>query len=166
MGYTTDFFGELRIEPALNPAQIAYINQFSSTRRMKRKASVAETMSDPVREAVGLPIGIDGEFFVGSTENCGQNKDASIVEYNGSPSNQPGLWCQWIVSEDGTKLAWDGGEKFYSYVEWLQYMIKHFFDPWNCVLNGEIAWQGEESGDSGKIIVVDNSVRKLFTTND
>lgn len=158
MGYTTDFSGHVNIVPALNAAQVAYINQFSSTRRMKRKASVAAGFQDPVREAVGLPIGLEGEFYVGNSANAGQDKDASIVEYNSPPSTQPGLWCQWVVSEDGTKLEWDEGEKFYHYIEWMEYMIKHFFDPWGYILNGHIDWQGEESEDEGTIEVIDNSV--------
>lgn len=156
MGYTTDFSGHVNIVPALNAAQVAYINQFSSTRRMKRKAAVTATFPDPIREAVGLPIGLDGEFYVGGGQHGYDQKD--VVDSNGPPSTQPGLWCQWVVSEDGTKLEWDEGEKFYHYIEWMEYMIKHFFDPWHCILNGHVDWQGEESEDEGTIEVVDNSV--------
>ena len=55
-------------------------------------------------------------------------------------------------------MEWDGGEKFYNYVEWLEYLIQHFFDKWGVKLNGEITWEGEDSGDMGKIVVVDNVV--------
>ena len=78
----------------------------------------------------------------------------------------PGLWCQWTIQdggdhgqEDGTQvLAWDGGEKFYEYIPWLKYYINKFFEPWGIKLNGEITWEGEDSSDLGKIIVVDNVV--------
>lgn len=70
----------------------------------------------------------------------------------------PGYYCQWIPTEDGWGLEWDGGEKFYSYVEWLKYLIENFFVPWGIKLNGEIEWEGEESGDLGKIIVTNNVV--------
>jgi hypothetical protein len=78
---------------------------------------------------------------------------------------QPGLWCQWVI-EDGTDegtqvLVWDGGEKFYEYIPWLKYYIKKFFEPWGVKLNGEIIWEGEESEDKGKIVVVDNVVTIL-----
>ena len=76
----------------------------------------------------------------------------------------PGLWCQWIIEEgvDGEdKLCWDGGEKFYEYIPWLNYYIKKFFEPWGIKLNGEIIWEGEESDDKGKIVVVDNVVTIL-----
>lgn len=71
---------------------------------------------------------------------------------------QPGLWCHWIISEDGTKLKWNEAEKFYYYIEWLKYLINHFFEPWGIKLNGEIEWQGEDPDDFGKIIVTDNIV--------
>ena len=74
---------------------------------------------------------------------------------------QPGLWCQWVVSDDGKYLEWDGGEKFYNYVDWLKYLIRHFFQNWGLVLNGEIEWKGEEFNDVGKIVVKDNVV-KIF----
>jgi len=157
MGYHTDFSGQCNIEPALTAGQVAYINAFSGSRRMKRRAEVAAQYPDILREAVGLPVGIDGEFYVGGGQHGYDQKD--VVDNNNPPSTQPGLWCQWVVSEDGKTLEWDGGEKFYYYVEWLRYMIKKFFDPWHCVLNGEIDWDGEESGDIGKIVVVDNSVK-------
>jgi hypothetical protein len=70
----------------------------------------------------------------------------------------PGFYCQWVPTEDGWGLEWDGGEKFYNYVEWLEHLIKKFFVPWGVKLNGEIEWEGEESGDLGKIIVKDNVV--------
>jgi hypothetical protein len=58
-------------------------------------------------------------------------------------------------------LGWDGNEKFYHYIEWLQYLIQHFFEKWGIKLNGEVEWQGEDSSDFGKIIVTDNVVEIL-----
>lgn len=163
MGYTTDFTGRLKIghpeKKLMTAAQVAYINNFSKSRRMKRDANKAETLSDPIREAVGLPIGIEGGYYVGSADqNYGQNKDSSVIDSNSPPQGQPGLWCQWVVNPLSAELIWDGGEKFYSYVEWLNYLIEHFFQPWGFVLNGSIDWQGEERKDRGTIIVINNKV--------
>ena len=128
--------------------------------------------------------GKDGEYFVNDDGNSGQSNDASIIDYNvppGLPSYnetrgmefnaswdlrckaiaegncQPGLWCQWVINDDN-ELEWDGGEKFYEYTAWLKYLIKHFFEKWGVILNGEITWVGESSGDLGKIVVTDNVV--------
>jgi hypothetical protein len=70
----------------------------------------------------------------------------------------PGIWCQWIPSEDGWFIQWDEGEKFYDYVEWLQWLIVNFFQPNGYILNGKIKWNGEEQGDVGVIIVKNNLV--------
>lgn len=75
---------------------------------------------------------------------------------------QPGLWCQWIITEDGTELQWDGGEKFYNYVEWLKYLINHFFSKWGILLNGEVYWYGEEDSDKGVIVVKDNVIKLKY----
>lgn len=131
--------------------------------------------------------GNEGEYFVGAGGSFGQdNKCKSIIDFNEAPGAldrnlfrdfneyweksqqhkkdgkcQPGLWLQWVLNEDGTQLEWDGNEKFYSYVEWLKYLINHFFEPWGIKLNGEVEWQGEESSDIGKIVVTDNKVQVL-----
>ena len=70
----------------------------------------------------------------------------------------PSYYCQWLPTEDGLHLKWDGNEKFYNYVEWLEYLIKEFFKPRGFILNGEIVWEGEDHSDTGKIIVTDNNV--------
>lgn len=69
----------------------------------------------------------------------------------------PGIWCQW-VSNNGRTLEWDEGEKFYNYVEWLEYIINNITKPKGYVLNGEVEWDGEERGDWGLIVVKDNIV--------
>jgi hypothetical protein len=58
-------------------------------------------------------------------------------------------------------IEWDGGEKFYDYVEWLEYIINNFLAPKGYVLNGECPYQGEDSDDVGKIVVKDNVVTRL-----
>jgi hypothetical protein len=162
MGYTTEFQGEVKVTPAMKPEHIAYINAFSESRRMKRDAVKAAGLSDPVREAAGLPVGPNGAYYVGSADsNCGQDDDGSILDSNGPPEGQPGLWCQWVVTEypDGdTVIEHDGGEKFYDYTVWMAYLIEHFLEPWGYTVDGEIEWRGEDSHDSGTLVVEANQV--------
>jgi hypothetical protein len=143
----------------LKAEHAAYLLHFSETRRMRRNPQIAQALPDPVRAAVGLPIGPEGAYFVGGEGYSGQAHDDSVLDYNKPPRGQPGLWCQWIPNEDGTAIVWDDGEKFYCYVEWLEYLIEHFLRPWGYLLNGEIKWQGEDEADQGKIVVTDNGVR-------
>jgi hypothetical protein len=128
---------------------------------MKRDPTVASAFEDPVREAVGLPIGPDACYFVGGGGYGGQDHDSSVVDYNQEPEGQPGLWCKWEPSEDDTEIQWSGAEKFYDYVEWLQYLIDHFLKRWGYVLSGEVCWQGEEREDFGKIFVEGNEITVL-----
>lgn len=69
----------------------------------------------------------------------------------------PGYWCQWVINENN-QLVWDGNEKFYNYVEWLEHLIEHYFEPNDYILNGEVEYQGEDYGDFGCIVVNDNKV--------
>lgn len=145
------------------------------------KVTVKPTKDNRTPEEI---YGVDGEYFVGAGGFAGQDNDASVIDNNTPPGQigwdedssfdryeknqkraeeglcQPGLWCQWIINDDN-ELVWDGGEKFYSYVEWLKYLITNFFQPWGVLLNGEITWEGEESSDLGKIVVTDNMVTVL-----
>lgn len=162
MGYTTEFSSHFTVSPAMRPEHVAYLNKFAETRRMWRDVTVLATMPDPVRESVGLPLGEGVEYFVGGGGFAGQDEDASILNYNRPPPSQPGLWCKWAVVKDeygNDVVAWNHGEKFYDYIEWLRYLINRFFKPWEYVLNGTIQWQGEKVGDSGTIEIVDNEIR-------
>ena len=160
MGYQTEFQGHFTLNKPLHRVHAEYLKAFAGTRRMKRDPKIAETLPDPIRYAVDLPIGQDGEFFVGNSNDndFGQTNDKSIVSFNEHPKTQPGLWCQWEISEDGTELSWNGGEKFYNYTAWLKYLIKNFFEPWKKKLTGEINWYGEDRDDIGKIKVRNNDV--------
>ncbi len=186
MGYTTDFEGSFKLSRPTTDTEFNYINTFSNTRRMKRDVNKLMELykgefGHPTRPE--NPYGIDGEFFVGGKGWAGQDHDETIIDYNTAPGQvgfnvgedfterwnesqrriksgecQPGLWCQWIVTDNET-LQWDGSEKFYNYIEWLKYLINNFFEEWGIKLNGEVTWVGEDSGDRGKILVEDNKVR-------
>jgi hypothetical protein len=158
MGYTTDFKGSFTLSKPATPEQIEYLNRFSYTRRMKRDV---EKLNEQYKGEFGLPgtgYGKEGEFFCKRDDDFGQSNDASIVDDNHPPSTQPGLWCQWVLTEDGRELEWDGGEKFYCYVEWLQYLIENFFSRWEIEINGTVKWQGEDMDDRGRIKVEGNKI--------
>jgi hypothetical protein len=164
MGYTTEFDGQFDLNKPLAPEHKAYLEAFANTRRMRRDAYTTERRPDPVRLAAGLPVGLDGGYFVGEGGHCGQGErddrtPIGILSYNYAPSGQPGLWCQWVPNDDGSAIFWDGGEKFYDYVEWIEYLIEHFLKPWGYVLDGEVEWFGEDANDRGMICIKDNVVK-------
>jgi hypothetical protein len=169
MGYTTEFEGAFFFDKPLKEHHVEYLKKFADTRRMARNFKKASMMADPLRERAELPIGTEGAFFVGGIGFAGQEEDDSIIDYNRPPKTQPSLWCKWVASDDGTRLLWNGAEKFYAYLEWLQYLIDTFFGPWGYNLNGKVEWQGEDPHDVGTIIVDDNKIintTKLQTSYD
>lgn len=184
MGYTTEFKGYFKIEPPLEKAQVKYLRKLAGTRRMQRDEVEVAKLPDPLREAVGLPVGYQGEYYVGAKGFAGQDNDPSIKDFNqpagsvpwtGDQSwearekihqdnmkegrGQPSLWLQWLVNQNGDRLRWDKGEKFYRYGQWLSYLIERFFKPWGRTLNGVVTYQGEDFDDRGRIVVENNAVR-------
>ena len=135
MGYTTEFTGSFETDKPVDNETFDLINGLAGTRRVKRSGLDAK-------------YGIDGEFYWETDGNYGQNE---------SPSTQPGPWLQWEMTDRQT-IEWDGGEKFYYYVEWLEYLIDKILKPKGYIINGEVEWAGEEQGDLGLIIVVNNVV--------
>jgi hypothetical protein len=153
MGYSTDFEGSFEFSKPLTVAQYKYLVKFAETRHVKKFLKMTETLpSKELKELndLGLDIGLACEYYLGDR---GEVKDSNVP-----PATQPGLYCQWVPNEDGTELQWDGGEKFYHYVEWLEYYIKNFFNRWDIKLNGKVEFWGERGGDHGFIIVNDNVV--------
>lgn len=144
MGYNTDFAGSFEIKPEpLEENLTEFLKNLGSTRRMKRTLSPN--------------YGIDGEFYVYGKGNFGQDKEENIVDYNEPPSTQPGLWCDWVpvINYDGPpkaiSIAWNGSEKTYNYIKWIQYIVENFLLPFDYWLEGEVVWQGEEIFDRGLI---------------
>lgn len=158
MGYTTEFSGIFSLDRPLEPHHAAYLRQFHYTRRMARDVQKLQGCNDPLRRAVYLPLGVQGEFFVGDTDFRGQGSTDDILSFNDPPETQPGLWCKWEPTESNDGIQWDGEEKFYAYVGWLNYIVDNFLKRWDYVLNGRVTWQGEEPNDIGEIVAIDNNV--------
>jgi hypothetical protein len=156
MGYTTDFEGKFDLDRELDPKTHEFLNKLATTRRMKRNVFLLPKSGF---EKYGFSDwGTEGEFFVDGDGEFGQSHERSIMDYNEEPKTQPGLWCQWVPTKDGMYIQWDGGEKFYSYLEWLEYIIEKVLEPRGYILNGIVEWQGEESSDFGQIKVENNKV--------
>jgi len=147
MGYSTYFTGRIEISPPLNPEEIAFLQKFNETRRMDRDK---------------------GPYFVDGSGDYGRRQDPDVRNFNNPPEGQPGLWCQWMPTEDGTAIEWDEGEKFSNSAEWMKYLVDHFLKPGclaaaelpflqaNHVCNGTIEAQGEDAGDRWDLIVMNN----------
>ena len=187
MGYSTDFYGTVKFNRPLTPEIATYINRFSHNRHMTRDPDIIKQM-DPkwTNHCWKGDLGPHGIFYTppevmnknfvehGATLGSkqvdgnlysnpfGQMIDISVVK-DIPPEECPGYWCQWIINQDG-ELEWDGGEKFYEYTQWLEFLIKYFFEPEGYILNGSIDFQGEDRDDAGTIYVTDNIVTIEYLT--
>lgn len=70
----------------------------------------------------------------------------------------PTSYCHWQLTRDCMGIEWDGGEKFYDYVEWLQFIVDKILAPAGLTLSGQLEFDGEDSKDNGTISVVDGKV--------
>lgn len=151
MGYTTEFWGQVSVEPALSEKERLYLFKFSGTRRMLREK---------------------GEYYCG-TGYAGQDKSPDIIDYNSPPPEQPSLWCQWVPTENGSAIEWNEHEKFHDSADWMWYLIQNFIKPdpvakmrfpkrfaflKGHICNGKIEAQGEDPNDRWNLLVIDNEV--------
>lgn len=145
MGYTTTFTRSFKLDRPAEGFVLEALVGLESTRRMKR-------VTTPEQE---LKYGIDGEFYFGGDD---ETSELPIAELNFPPRTQPGLWCNWELQPDLVTIKWNGAEKFYNYIEWIQYIIDKVLIPHNYKLNGVVSWYGENRSDKGQIIIKDNEV--------
>lgn len=111
---------------------------------------------------MGYTTNFYGEFTLDKTLTPEQ---ADILR-NLTPNDKLTPDCGWIPTPKRDGICWDGSEKFYEYITWLEYTIEHFLEPWGYILNGEVDWCGEgvvgvginRRNDCGKIIVTDNAI--------
>lgn len=140
MGYTTAFHGQFHLNEQLDSDTHYFLTRLAATRRVARRA-------DPIH-------GLEGEFDI-------SDSDDNIIDINRPPCTQPSLWLHWIPSDDGLTIIWDGKEKFYNYIAWIEYLIKAVLAPKGYRLTGVVEWRGEEWEDSGFIIISRNEVQIL-----
>jgi hypothetical protein len=163
MGSTVQLHGRFKIEPPLNKDQVDYLKQFANSRRMKRDPLKVKALHDPLREAVGLPVGVEGEYYVGHPDYA--DSEVGVTDFNREPGDQPDVWCGWTAFEDGTHLVDTGCDKFPHFEPWLVYMIKHFFEPWGKTLNGSVLWSIQYGKYTGILKVQDNVVSNVDGTD-
>jgi hypothetical protein len=141
--------GEFALRKRLKPSHAQYLQAFASTKRVRRYTAEAmcaagkqfpesvqpcDSLPDPVRVSVDLPIGPDGAYFVGGGGFAGTVHDPSVLDAKHPPKGQPSLWCPWEPNEEGTAIVLNGAGRGESYLRWLWYLIDHFLSRWGYTL--------------------------------
>ncbi len=71
----------------------------------------------------------------------------------------PDAYCQWEPTKDGCGLEWDGGEKFYHYDDWIEFLAA-FLQTKGYVVTGSVRFRGESFDDCGVLTIVDGKASK------
>ena len=154
MGYHTAFQGEFYITPSLTTEQTHFLKAFVNVRHGIRLVTLLEKLPDPLRQAVNLPMMADGLYCVSQEAN--DDKFYSDYNNNTPALGTPDLYCPWKISNDGTLLQSKNADKSYSLGEWLEFLVTHFFTPWNVKVSGQVMWQSDYIGDVGVYILKEN----------
>lgn len=160
MGYDTNFSGELVMSRRLTEPEHEYLSAFLDTAHYARDTSKLEGIPDPLREAVGLPLGDQGCFFMGRDESVAsymiQYEDTLLEDYDyGPPVNLPDYGTDWYLGGlmDGRDvLRHEDGKSRGLYTDWLAWLVENILTPWGISLNGEVTWDGDDEGDMGRIV--------------
>lgn len=109
---------------------MGYTTEFTGAVKLGRKLTMAEA-----KELLEIAESGDAQMFTGIN-----------------------AYFQWVPANTLEHIVWDGNEKFYKYVEQLKWLCGDWLDQRGITANGTFYWQGEETGDTGTIIVLDNQV--------
>jgi len=138
MGYSRWYNGSFELDKPLTDEDRETLIKLASTRRMKR-------------EGLDEKYGIEGEFYL-------EDDHKNVVDANHPPKTQPGLWCQWVPTEDGMGIEADGCEKFYEATAWIRYINDKILIPRGYKLSGAVDWVGDDTSDTGTIYIIDGEV--------
>jgi hypothetical protein len=180
MGYDVDYIGHFDLNKQLTDEHAQFIKDFARTRHYLRAWKPEEENGiwwvDP--EDKYSPVWNDPEFleFLNTTKIKNLEKARSeyttkrwgCIDYNKTNTGMPDLWCQWIPTDNNWCIIWDGGEKFYKGIKWLEFIIENYLKPWGYVLNGNVLvkdYGNNESGD-GQLIVEDNKITFIPYENE
>ena len=160
MGYTTYFNGGFYFNKEVDEKLKEYIDKYSYTRHMSYDTSLIKEKI-PFWRAFTLngDLGKNGALIADKQRLLDDFHGEFVKDYNDN-GVCPGLWSHWVIEDN--QLVWDEGEKFYNYIEWLEFYITHFFEPYDLVLNGVAYFYGEERGDCGYIIIDENHISSYY----
>lgn len=108
---------------------------------------------------MGYTTEFTGAIELGRKLTMAEAKDLLEIAASDDAQKSTGIdaYLQWVPSDDLHHIVWDGNEKFYKYKEQLAWLCG-WLDKRTILANGVLYWQGEETGDTGTIVVTSNCV--------
>lgn len=99
------------------------------------------------------------ESLVREIEKLREHNPYKLTDKEKAKSGLPASYCRWCVAEDRMFIEWDGVEKFYKYLDWLEYIIKNILERNGYTLSGEVIAEGELiEEDLSTIKIVNNRI--------
>lgn len=69
--------------------------------------------------------------------------------------------CDWELNDDDKTIGFNGSEKFYEYVPWMQYITDSLKQKFGIEVSGEVNYSGEDFEDHGILKIVDGKVLQI-----
>ena len=116
---------------------------------------------------MGYNTKFDGEFTLSrrlDKKTC--NALEKLADSRHDDEEMPSIWCQWVVGENRRTIRWDGNEKFYGYIGWIRYINWRFLLPKKIMINGTVAFQGENPKDGGRIVATNGKIEVFWNYDD
>lgn len=108
---------------------------------------------------MGYSTEFEGEFKLNKKLDKETHKLLADLDNNiDSFKDNPGFRCDWTPSDDGKYIHWNGSEKFYEYIAWIEFILDRILLPRGYTLNGVVTWHGESSGDIGRITATGKAI--------
>lgn len=114
MGYSTTYLGRLRIEPALNEAEVEWLRAYAMTHRPFHPTDPYAVPMNPGAEHLTQP---------GTRRLPGGGYALPLAQVTGLPR------CDWQPCVQGCCLGWERVEKSNTAQRELTYLLDHFLRP-------------------------------------
>lgn len=139
--------GVLTLSRPLTDDEYYYLAALALNKRMKRKRPLVQMMidkqalEDPFRNEVGLPLGMDGCFFVGNRGEAFDEFDTSVINKEAPPRGCPGSWVSWVPSvENRSKLVLSGKKEQHA-GRWAKFLVEKLFSKhWGITASGVVTY--------------------------
>ena len=153
MGYDCNLKCSFTFNKPMDKDLIDYLKRFYEFRHKKLNVKKIKTVYPNWAElCYNGELGTHGEFFAPGGHDV---ESEVVIDSNNCPNRLPYLYSPYYVTDDGMHLDSDSGSA-YSFLGWLAYYIKVFFEPNGLILNGSMEYEG--IGDRGTVEVVDNKI--------
>ena len=181
MSNMTNLYGHFVLDRPLTAEQIAYLEHFLQMKRYIWDEAFIQGFPDPLREAVSLPVGLQGMYFTGCNDQTFDALQPGIIRdyfdpfkvpYEPEEVQQevkaryplvlalPRGHAPWGPTADDMGMSGDRVDNWREPVAWLQFLLDHFLLPWGYELKGEVVYKTFE-GEEGRFVVRDNRVREV-----